>query len=107
MTTQKRKAARFPLQESVTAQWSNGGIHEAAGVTRDVSRLGIFFYADSAPELHAQMEVVLTLPTEVTGAQPRTVLCKGRVVRVERPSGEDGKVGVAVEFYSINDVSES
>ena len=85
-------------------QWSNGGIHEAAGVTRDVSQLGIFFYADSAPDLYAQMELVLTLPTEVTGAQPRTVLCKGRVVRIEFPSGEGGKVGVAVELDSIDKV---
>lgn len=107
MTSKERRAARFVLEEPVTAQWSNGGIHESAGITRDVSRLGIFFYSDCAPDLHTAMELLLTFPAEVTGGQPRTVFCKGRVVRVEPPSHDGGKVGIAVEFESFDDVPES
>jgi hypothetical protein len=107
MTAKERKATRFLFEEPITAQWSNGGIHECAGITRDVSRFGIFFYSDSSPDLHTSIELVLTLPTEFTGGQPRTVFCKGRVVRVEPPSHDGGKVGIAVEVESFNDVPES
>lgn len=48
----------------------------------------------------------LTFPTDVTGGQPRTVFCKGRVVRVEPPSHDSGEVGIAVEFESFDDFSE-
>ncbi len=107
MTTRERRAPRFLSQEPVKAQWSNGGLHEASGTTRDVSRFGAFYYSDSAPEMGAAIGMVLTLPGEVTGGQPRTVFCKGRVVRIEPPPPEGGQVGIAVEFESFDNVSES
>jgi hypothetical protein len=81
--------------------------YESAGLTRDVSRIGMFFYSDSAPKLGTVMELLVTFPAEVISGEPRTVFCKGRVVRVEPPRPDGSKAGIAVEFESVDDVPES
>ncbi len=102
----KRKAQRFPVEEPVTASWSNGGTHEAVGETRDVSSAGIYFYADFQPEQGSCIELVLTFPPEVTRGESVCVLCKGTVVRVE-PDAQENKTGVAVEIQSYDVVADS
>ena len=94
----ERKAPRYPVEEPVVATWSNGGTHTAEGKTRDISTAGVFFHADFQPKEGALVELVLKLPTEITGGESVTVVCKGRVVRVEE--GDSGKTGVAVEIQS-------
>ncbi len=102
----ERRAPRFATEELVRARWSNGGIHETAGVTRDISTIGVFFCSNAAPKLGKELELLLTFPAEVTGGEPRTLLCKGRVVRLE-PAHDGETVGVAVEFHSFAKVAES
>jgi len=102
----KRKATRFPVEEPVTASWSNGGTHEAVGQTRDISTSGIYFYADFEPAHGSSIELVLTFPPEVTRGESVCVLCRGTVVRVE-PNPEEKKTGVAVEIQSYNVVADS
>lgn len=53
------------------------------------------------------MELLLKLPSQVIGGQSRTVYCKGRVVRIEPPSDDHGKMGIAVEFETFDHVAES
>jgi c-di-GMP-binding flagellar brake protein YcgR len=105
-----RRATRFKVEEPVSARWTNGGIHEARGRTRDISTGGLFFYAEFAPDNGSQIEVVLKLPAEVTGSDAKTVLCRGRVVRVEIAEQEAAsapKYGVAVEMNSCEVIGES
>jgi hypothetical protein len=105
-----RKAQRFIIEEPVSARWTNGGLHEVSGQTRDVSTAGLFFYAEFAPDNGSQIEVMVTLPAKVTGSEARTVLCRGRVVRVEAVDEEaaaKAKYGVAVEMFSYEVVGES
>jgi PilZ domain len=102
----KRKAPRYPVEEPVTASWSNGGTHESVGQTRDVSTSGIFFYADFEPAQGSGIELVLTFPPEVTHGESVCVLCRGTVVRVEASLEED-KTGVAVEIQSYEVVADS
>jgi len=98
-----RKAQRYKVEEPVSAKWSNGGIHEVTGETRDVSSAGLFFYANFSPAEGSPVELVLTLPPEVTGSESKHVLCRGRVVRVE--DVEDHKYGVAVEIDGYEVIS--
>jgi len=93
-----RKAQRYKLEEPVSAKWSNGGTHQVTGETRDVSSAGLFFYSNFSPTEGSPVELVLTLPPEVTGSDPMHVLCRGKVVRVE--SSDDSKYGVAVQIDS-------
>ncbi len=67
----------------------------------------MYFYLDSAPDLEKTVELLLRLPTEVTGRQPRTVLCKGHIVRIEPASDDRDKIGIAVEFDSLEDILDS
>jgi hypothetical protein len=100
-----RKAPRFPSEQPVVARWSNGGVHEVPGETRDVSEAGFFFYAEFNPKEGSLVEVALTLPPEVTGNNSKHVLCRGKVVRAE-PT-DDNKYGIAVEMDSYEIIGES
>jgi hypothetical protein len=100
-----RKAPRYPSEQPVVARWSNGGVHEVPGETRDVSEAGFFFYAEFDPKEGSLVEVGLTLPPEVTGTNSKHVLCRGKVVRAE-PTG-DNKYGIAVEMDSYEIIGES
>jgi hypothetical protein len=85
-------------------------MNEVRGQARDVSSAGLFFYAEFAPENGSQIEVMVALPAEVTGSEPKTVLCRGRVVRVEAVEQEavlNPKYGVAVEMESYELIGES
>jgi PilZ domain len=105
-----RKVPRFVTEVPVSARWTNGGMHEVSGQTRDVSSAGMFFYAEFAPENGSQIEVMVALPAEVTGLEAKSLLCRGRVVRVEAVEQEAAlqpKYGVAVEIESYELIGES
>ena len=54
--------------------------------------------------------MIVVLPAEVTGSEAKTVLCRGRVVRVEAVEQEaelKPKYGVAVEMESYELIGES
>jgi hypothetical protein len=105
MWEKERKARRVLAVEPVSGSFTNGGIHEVSGVTRDVSPAGAFFYCEMAPELGSKIELVFNLPAELVKDSSQ-VLCCGHVVRVE-PSGDDLRVGVAVEFESVEKIPSS
>ena len=100
-----RKAPRYPSEQPVVVRWSNGGVHEVLGETRDVSEAGFFFYAEFEPKEGSLVEVGMTLPPDVTGTNGKHVLCRGKVVRVE-PAG-DNKHGIAIEMDSYEIIGES
>jgi hypothetical protein len=68
--------------------------------SEDVSSRGVYFYFPSALKSGANIEIVMTLPHEVTLAGPVRVRCVGRVTRTEQ---HDSKVGVvaAIERYEF------
>ena len=70
------------------------------GVTRDVSSRGAFVYLQSDATEGAPIEFLMTLPTEITLAEPIHVLCRGKVVRVE-PSAAKPGIAVAIENYDF------
>jgi hypothetical protein len=105
MWEKERKARRVPAVEPVSGSFKNGGVHEVSGVTRDVSPAGTFFYCEIAPELGSKIELVFTLPAELVKDSAQ-VLCRGRVVRVET-AGEGSRIGVAVQFESIERLPSS
>src|SRR2546429_2678634 len=67
----------------------------------DVSSRGVYFYLSKDVKEGSPVEIVLTLPNEITMAGPVRVRCLGRVQRTE-PRNE-GAVGVvaAIERYEF------
>ena len=75
------------------------------GKTRDISTRGLYFVIDQNLEAGSELDLTLTLPSEVThGGSDVHVRVLGKVVRVEKRL-EDGntRLGVAavIERYDI------
>ncbi len=100
-----QRAPRFRLEESIAAICRiNGHQRRSVGVTRDISTTGLFFYANFRPDEGSRLELILTLPVEITNAESLPVFCVGRVVRVE-PNDVAGRHGVAVEIERCQSLS--
>lgn len=69
---------------------------EVLSECRDVSSHGVFFFIQEALESGSALDIVLTLPSEITGAEPVRVRCEARVQRTE-PAAE-GRVGIAAKI---------
>lgn len=102
---EKRAIRRFALELPVVVTAGSGEPLQATAKTRDVSSHGICFYCDSAMERDSVIEFRLTLPKEITMTEPLSVLCRGRVVRVDG-NGVDGKFAVAAAIESYEFVSD-
>lgn len=101
------RAPRIRLEESVAAVTrATGHLRRYAGTTRDISPTGVFFYADFSPAENSELQLLLTLPSEITYADDIAAVCKCRVVRVEQDVAS-GKTGVAVEIESCQPFSEA
>jgi len=97
---EKRSTRRFSLELPISVKFVNNSRRESAGQTRDVSSRGVFMYLDTEISEGAPIEFVMTLPTEVTLAEPIRVRCTGKVLRVTRAEQEQG-VAVAIDNYDF------
>lgn len=100
MQPEKRSTRRFSFNLPVTVKSLDGGIRELQGHTRDVSSRGAFVFLSSEAEEGATIEFVMTLPAEVTMADPIRVSCTGRILRVERSEKKQG-IAVAIDKYDF------
>ena len=100
MQPEKRTIRRFSLNLPIIVRGAGGGSPEVRSVTRDVSSQGAFFYLESEASEGSTIEFLMTIPTEVTLAEPIHVLCKGKVVRVEQSVARPG-IAVAIEKYDF------
>lgn len=99
----KRATRRFSLDLPISVKFLDNGRRELAGHTRDVSSRGVFMYLETEIEPGAPIEFVMTLPPEITLADPIRVRCTGKVLRVDKAAQEQG---VAIEIAKYDFVSE-
>ena len=103
MTAADRRASqRFQMRLPLTVRWSLGSaIGETSTESRDVSSRGVYFFLPKDVTEGSPVEILLTLPNEITLAGPVRVRCLGRVQRTEPRS--EGTVGVvaAIERYEF------
>jgi PilZ domain len=102
---ERRGEQRFPLRLPVVVRAIHGSIQEESSLTRDVSARGAFFYLDSKLAEGTPVEMILTLPAEITLTENIRVRCKGKVVRVVRAI-DGGKIGVAAVIDQYDFASE-
>ena len=95
---ERRVTERFPLNLPMTVRWTTpSGIAEAPTESQDVSSGGIYFcLPEQILEDGSPVEVVMTLPNQITSVGRMHVCCIGRVQRTEVI--ELNRVGVAVQL---------
>jgi PilZ domain len=106
---ERREEQRFPLRLPVFVRSMDGHLREESSFTQDVSARGAFFYLYKRLAEGTPIELLLTLPAEITLTENIRVRCKGKVVRVV--NGMDGgQTGVAVvieqyDFITAGDLN--
>jgi len=98
--SEQRSTRRFSLDLPISVKFLDDGKHEFTGRTRDVSSRGVFMYIDTELTAGSPIEFVMTLPPEITLADPIRVRCAGKILRVDK-TAEDQGVAVAIEKYDF------
>jgi len=102
---ERRGVQRFPLRLPVVVKPMDGCAEESS-LTRDVSASGVFFYLEGKLAEGTPVELILTLPSEITLTESILLRCKGKVVRVVGTINS-GKAGVAAVIEQYDFVAES
>src|SRR5713226_908513 len=100
--SERRTTQRFSMRLPLTVRWTTGAaVGETSTESRDVSSRGVYFFLSKDVRAGSPVEILLTLPNEITLAGPVRVRCLGRVQRTE--PREEGAVGVvaAIERYEF------
>jgi hypothetical protein len=100
---ERRNARRFNMRLPLNVRVGNGGTLAASHHTesQDVSSRGVYFYLSKEVKSGANIEIVMTLPHEITLAGPVRVKCVGRVQRTEKRGGERVGVVAAIERFEF------
>lgn len=95
---ERRLSARFPLAEGIRFRVLDrrGAQYEGTGVTVDMSRGGLLFTTEMAPERGRLLECSVNWPVELDGGCPLKLVAVGHVVR----SGA-GAAAVKIEKYQF------
>ena len=97
---ERRTARRYDLSlpVSVRLHVENEAVPRI-GKTRDISIQGVYFTIDSELNAGAELDLTMIFPAEVTGATKVFIRATGKVVRVDKLTGDGGQpVGVAAMF---------
>lgn len=100
---ERRSARRFNMRLALNVRVPNGGQVPAHHHTEseDISSRGIYFYLPRDVRNGTNIEIVMTLPHEITLAGPVRVKCVGRIQRTEKRGGERVGVVAAIERYEF------
>jgi len=96
--TERRRSKRFPMELPVTVKPQDGTEQKCA--TRDISAGGVFFFCDFEIMQDSPIQLVMILPSEITGGEGQWVCCHGRVARVVEDSTNKQR-GVAVKVERL------
>ena len=103
--TERRTARRYDLSLPISVRVAIvKGAVSRTGKTRDISTRGVYFTVDNDLTTGAELDLMMTLPAEVTGGTEVFIKATGTVIRVDKRSGNgDQKVDVAAvfEMYEI------
>jgi hypothetical protein len=104
--TDRRTARRYDLSLPVIIRTPPAAkeLDSSNGRTRDISTRGIYFTIEKDLAAGAELDITLTLPAEITRGTEVFVRAQGRVIRVERRTGDDSeRLGIAavIERYDI------
>ena len=102
--TERRNARRYDLSLPIIVRIPAELTDLQEGKTRDISTRGLYFITEQDLQAGSELDITLTLPSEITHGSEVFVRAAGKVVRVEpRTEGQSVRVGVAavIERYDI------
>ncbi|HXY01861.1 MAG TPA: PilZ domain-containing protein [Candidatus Limnocylindrales bacterium] len=103
--TERRTARRYDLTLPISIRFAaNSTVSRQDGKTRDISTRGLYFVIPQELEAGSELDIMLTLPAEVTHGGDVFVRAQGKIVRLERRLEEgEPRLGVAavIERYDI------
>jgi PilZ domain-containing protein len=95
--TERRSRKRYPLKLPVSVRPSGVSVAgEILTECRDVSSQGVYFFHEAPLSGGASLEIMLTLPAEITRGDPVRVRCEAIVQRTETLG--EGRVGIAAKI---------
>jgi hypothetical protein len=71
------------------------------GLSENISRTGLLFQVTEALAAGTQLELILEMPAEITGAAGAKVICQATVTRVARQDKNRPRLGVAIGDYQF------
>jgi PilZ domain len=99
---ERRSAFRFRMKLPLIVRWTNGAaIGEASTRSHEVSSRGVTFPLPEEIKVGTPLEILMTLPHEITMAGPVQVRCLGRVVRFDPAHLDGANVSAAIERYEF------
>jgi len=104
VSKERRASRRFLMRLPLTVRWTDESVvGEAATESREVSSRGLYFNLPTGLKSGSPVEIVMTLPHELTQAGPVRVRCLGRVLRSTTNPDDIGQTGVAaaIERYEF------
>jgi len=91
-----RSAVRYPIRASVVFAWQGPqGPLQGQGVTRDISKAGVYIRTPTSPPTAVAVQMEILLPSIEPEGKAVKVLSEGRVIRIEHPSGNEVQGGFA------------
>src|ERR1700676_1876219 len=109
---ERRVGQRFPYLLPLSLRQLAESL-EGVGFTQDLSSRGVCFFTDAPLTEGAEIEITLRMPSEITLGESMPVRCRGRILRVIRPSTQstssrtEAKIGVAVRLEGYEYLTES
>lgn len=99
---ERRASRRFLMRLPLTVRWTDENvIGEADTESREVSSRGLYFRLPKGLKSGSPVEIVMTLPNELTQAGPVRVRCLGRVLRSSPENSGEVGVAAAIERYEF------
>ncbi len=77
------------------------------GETVNLSERGIYFRSEEKLGVGDPLEIIFTLPTELTGRSPEQVCCRARVVHVDADDEADGLTGIGAAIERFERISKA
>jgi hypothetical protein len=94
---ERRVNQRFQIRLPMIVRWTTGAsVGEINTESKNVSSRGVYFFLPKQVKAGSPIEILLTLPHEITLAGPVRVRCLGRVARNEEDQKE--RIGVVAEI---------
>jgi hypothetical protein len=99
---ERRAKKRFQMKLPMTVRWtSESAIGEVLTESEDISSQGVYFFLSREVRNDSAVEIVVTLPHEITLAGPLRVRCRGRVRRTEIQKLDRVGVAARIESYEF------
>ena len=99
---ERRTARRFLMRLPLTVRWTDEAVvGEASTESREVSSRGLYFHLPKGLKSGSAVEIVMTLPHELTQAGPVRVRCLGRILRSSQEYAGEVGVAAAIERYEF------